>query len=150
MPPRTTALTPEQARALGKAALANAVTLLDDVKVLLEHHKWARSYALAALAIEEYGKFRLCEEVATRPPANWSNFWSDLKTHDPKTREWSGALLDSVRPPGGGGGAVWNHARGVMTADGSKFVKAVGEGKMSGFYVDWDGPSGRPLTPANE
>ncbi|SEF27656.1 abortive infection protein, AbiV family [Amycolatopsis pretoriensis] len=147
MPPRTTALTPEQARALGKAALANAVSLLDEVKILLEHHKWARSYALATLAIEEYGKFRLCEEAAARPPANWRNFWSELKTHDPKTREWSGALLDSMRPPRGGGQAAWNHARSVMTADNSKFAKAVSESKMSGLYVDWDDPSAQPLIP---
>ncbi|OXM54468.1 AbiV family abortive infection protein [Amycolatopsis alba] len=149
MAQRTSALTPEQARAFGEAALANAAALLDDAKILLDHHKWARACALAALAAEEYGKFQLCKQVAISPPADWSTFWHALKTHDPKIRAWSGELLDSMQPPGGGGEDAWNRARDVMTIPNSTFAKAVTGSKMSAFYADWDDLSGQPLIPGD-
>jgi len=52
--------TPEQALDLINALLANARDLIDDSKILRGHDRYARSYALAALAGEELGKLELC------------------------------------------------------------------------------------------
>jgi hypothetical protein len=64
--PRSSQLLDEAAN----AAFQNAVQLFEEAKLLCHHKKWARSYALALLAAEQYTKsfeFK-CEQIGFRLP----------------------------------------------------------------------------------
>jgi hypothetical protein len=50
---------------LAREALDNAAALADEARVLLRKDRLARAYALAVLALEEYGKHMSCFGAAT-------------------------------------------------------------------------------------
>ena len=67
------------------ALLENAADLVDDARVLLQHGRSPRAYALAVLATEELGKTFLCLQVALRDPAVTARaFWGGWRHHGEK------------------------------------------------------------------
>lgn len=72
---------------VARATLDNAVSLVDDARLLLSHARYPRTYALAILAMEEFGKYLSCVGAAAVDQGNfhyWDKFYQNLKSHAAK------------------------------------------------------------------
>src|SRR5437588_14783 len=87
-------LSVSQIFAASSKLMENAQELVEDAALLLEHHRYARAFALAHLASQEIIKFQLlCSvavEVARDHPVNWKKIDQLLRDHEVKIR---GAIL---------------------------------------------------------
>lgn len=62
-----------------QAALQNALGLVSDADLLIEHECWPRAHSLAVLAMEEGAKVWMCGLRRLVPPAAWAEFpFADL------------------------------------------------------------------------
>jgi AbiV family abortive infection protein len=96
MPP-----TSEQLVDLVHVLLRNAADLTDDARTLLEQRRWARTYALAALAGEELGKVGLCLEVLLDPaPMDGKSFARAWRSHGEKLASMTAYRVAFVDDPG--------------------------------------------------
>lgn len=66
---------------LYRAALGNAQDLVDDAKLLAEHGRYPRAYALATLAWEELSKAQWCIYNIANPSLQAKQFWDVFTTH---------------------------------------------------------------------
>ena len=112
---------------LAEAARSNATGLLDDARLLLEHGRFARAYAMAVLGLEEIGKYYLCLKAAAGLD-NAETVWRQLGHHRAKleTAAVTAALFASASP-----------VSGVM-ARLERFVSQESATKFRGLYVDWE------------
>ena len=71
---------------LALLAKQNAANLLADARLLYEHGRFARSAALAILAIEEISKHSIVPGayIANHTPSQWKSFWNGIRDHTPK------------------------------------------------------------------
>jgi AbiV family abortive infection protein len=121
--------------ALVGALIANARTLLDDASLLLEHGRFPRAYALAALAGEEVGKVYLCLDALLSPgPVDPRQFWWGWRQHGDK--------LDSMRAYTA---AFVQDLDDLVVEQLGPDARRVSERKLSALYVDFDG--NEPVTP---
>ncbi len=69
-------------------ALRNAEELLADARCLYRKRRWARSYFLSQIAVEEAGKyfylFSACVMVVSGR-IRWPRFWKSVRSHSDKT-----------------------------------------------------------------
>lgn len=117
------------------ALIANATALAQDAALLLEHDRYPRAYALAALASEELGKVYLClDAVLSRKEIEPKRFWKLWREHDDKLDSagaYATAFIDDLE------------ALDVDRLRGN--AGRIGARKLSAIYVDFDG--NKPLTP---
>jgi AbiV family abortive infection protein len=118
------------------AFLENAAALAEDAALLYENDRYARAYALAALAGEELGKVYLClESVLKADGAEPRQFWRAWREHGDKlgsARAYAAAFIDDL---------------GALDVDQlAPDARTVAAQKLSAIYVDFDGESA--LTPA--
>ncbi len=82
-------LTPEQASEGIAAAHDNALALLKDAQLLLEHRRWPRAAALSILSIEESGKASVFRAlVLARDEAECREEWRAYRSHTRKNFKW--------------------------------------------------------------
>ena len=81
-----TRLTTEQIRVLSDYCLQNASELVEEAKLLFENKKYARSFFLSTIALEEvskrdvlWGAIFLGEDEQ-----QWKKFWNKFRHHDVK------------------------------------------------------------------
>lgn len=125
----------EQLVGLISALLDNAAALAEDAALLYEDDRYARAYALAALAGEELGKVYLClDAVLTADGSEPSRFWRAWREHGDK--------LDSARAYA----AAFIEDLGALDVDQlAPDARTIAVQKLSAIYVDFDGE--RALTP---
>jgi AbiV family abortive infection protein len=113
---------------LARAAALNATGLIEDAEVLSSQGRWARSYALGVLALEEVGKFVLCVAASTWAAERADVFWTAFVTHETKLT-YARTLL-----------GIWGLeiSTGTTAAIDTAVSSAPGEHqqKMRGLYVD--------------
>jgi AbiV family abortive infection protein len=122
-------LSPEQLGVIGRKSLDNAVALLDDADLLLEHARFPRASALAVLAAEEFGKMLMAFGALSLEPGDeqgWRRFWRRFKGHNPKYAN-AAMMLDAFVPE--------EDVSGYLEAM-DEFVSGSIAQKMAGFYVD--------------
>lgn len=121
--------------ALVGALVSNARQLLDDASLLLEHGRFARAFALAALAGEEVGKVYLClDALLSRDTVDPQRFWWGWRQHGDK--------LDSMRAYTA---AFVQDLDDLDVEQLGTDAQHVGERKLAALYVDFDGSG--PLLP---
>lgn len=125
----------EQLVGLISALLENAAALADDAALLYANDRYARAYALAALAGEELGKVYLClEAVLTTESLEPRQFWKAWREHGDKldsARAYAAAFIDDL---------------GALDVDRlASDARRTAAQKLSAIYVDFDGE--RTLTP---
>lgn len=84
---------------LARATLDNAVGLLGDARVLADCGRNPRSYALAILAAEEFGKHLSVVGVASVPDdhtIDWAKFWRNFASHKAKYGVALAAITSAV------------------------------------------------------
>lgn len=70
----------------------NACDLLDEAKLLLQHRKLARSFALLVLSLEELAKIPLLSNAVLLRDSDakaWKTFWKAFSSHKLKQNIWS-------------------------------------------------------------
>lgn len=111
------------------ALLVNARGLVADAQLLLEHDRWARSYALAALAGEELGKIEVCLDwmigTPVRTPKEFRRAWQDHSEKLTNLTAYRAAFMDDPTT------AHLDSLKGQ--------AQEVGRRKMAAIYVDWEG-----------
>lgn len=125
----------EQLVGLINALLENAAALAGDATLLYENDRYARAYALAALAGEELGKVYLClDAVLTAQGSEPTQFWRAWREHGDKldsARAYAAAFVDDLD---------------ALDVDQlAPDARAIATQKLSAIYVDFDGE--RTLTP---
>lgn len=123
-----------------QAAEANARDLISDAEVLLEKKRWARAFALAVLAQEEFGKCLMAMVLAMASPAVASAHLPELRTGH--LRKLMSALEhEALIGPPEGPPELWASVHQIpeIARDGNAW-------KQRGFYVDIseDGSLRRP------
>lgn len=127
----------EQLVNLIRSLLANAQDLVADAALLFENERYARTYALSALAGEELGKIYLCMETLFLPQdVTAKEFWARWRAHGDKlgaARAYAAAFVDDLA-------ALDPKALASES-------KTIGDRKMAAIYVDLVGGSiTTPLT----
>lgn len=68
----------------------NASELLEESKILLDHQKYARAYALSQIAYEEMAKLPIIFQEATKSiykeTHDWKKFYKRLRSHESKNK----------------------------------------------------------------
>src|SRR5688572_19080839 len=101
----------------------------DDAALLYENERYARAYALAALAGEELGKVYLClDAVLTAEGSEPRQFWRAWREHGDK--------LDSARAYAA---AFIEDLRALDVEQLAPDARAIAAQKLSAIYVDFDG-----------
>lgn len=79
-------LTVEQIRVLSDYCLQNASELVSEAKLLFENKKYARSFFLSTIAIEETSKRDVLWEAILlgEDEKQWKRFWNKFRNHDVK------------------------------------------------------------------
>lgn len=118
--------------AVAEAALLNSLALLDDAELLAKHAHWPRSFALAVLAGEEFGKVMMCLGALGHPDASdglyWDEFWDRFVDHKPKYENVFGLAASAIDDPR----VVEDLRRRV-----GDHVRADQERKLEALYVDY-------------
>jgi AbiV family abortive infection protein len=66
----------------------NATSLCDDARLLFEHKRWSRSFALSIAVLEETGKVVVLHSMVEIPnsrPKVWKQHWHEARRHSMKT-----------------------------------------------------------------
>lgn len=120
------------------ALLRNADDLLADARLLCEHQRWARSYALAALAGEELGKVGSCLDALlgaeSQDSVSFRRSWRDHGSKLVSLTAYRAAFLDDLA--------------GLDLAGLNDSVTSLAKRKMSALYVDY-GDEGQLMTPSD-
>lgn len=122
-------LTTEQVTVGMNAATANATRLAQDARLLLENHRWPTAASIAALSIEESGKFVILRRFLTASTEEIKDLWRQYRFHTKKNVNWilpelvaNGARrLDDFKP---------------IVDDASNHPKILNTTKQMGFYTD--------------
>lgn len=80
-------LTAEQLAVIAEASLANAVELISEARLLHDAGAYPRSYSLAVLAAEEFGKCQLATGTLGQSVDDakyWKEWWVVFYGHGPK------------------------------------------------------------------
>jgi AbiV family abortive infection protein len=83
------ALSVEELRLLALKAHANAVELVNEAELLLQHGHYARCCFLSQIAGEEFGKSFMALTFIPRvglKKADWSKFWRRFRSHKDKAQ----------------------------------------------------------------
>lgn len=75
---------PTQLSQLARSSIINASDLITDAEILLQHERWQRSHVLGVFALEEIGKFVLCNSALGWPKENVAQFWKEFTSHRDK------------------------------------------------------------------
>lgn len=92
---RTDPLTLDQLAELARKSLDNAADLLDEADGLISFGRFARGYAVAILAGEEFGKFMMCQGAVGHLPGDeefWRSFWKRFTSHDAKAANFTSMI----------------------------------------------------------
>lgn len=126
----------QQLVGLISALLENAAAIAEDATLLYENDRYARAYAVAALAGEELGKvYRCLEAVLTAEGSEPRQFWRAWREHGDKlgsARADAAAFIDDLCA--------------LDVDELAPDARTVAAQKLSAIYVDFDGESA--LTPA--
>ncbi len=129
---RTDALTLGQLADAARKSLDNSLDLLDEADGLVAFGRYARGYALAILAGEEFGKFMICQGAVGNLPGNeafWRKFWKRFASHDAKAANFTsmvGHMVDDAE------------TRRWFMDNIEKHVEADQTRKFAALYVDVD------------
>jgi AbiV family abortive infection protein len=101
----------EEAEELMVLAFSNATDLVADGRLLLDHQRNARAYALGVFACEELGKILVVAKtaalVALGRPVDWTAFWRNFEDHGHKLFNFvSLSTLLEVKPEDWAAGEV--------------------------------------------
>ncbi len=79
-------LTTDEIRSLSEYCLENACNLIEEATLLLEHGKYARSFVLSVVALEELGKRHTLWRAVNFGDdiREWRNFWKRFRSHKAK------------------------------------------------------------------
>jgi AbiV family abortive infection protein len=113
---------------LTRHSMINAEELLADAETLLAARRWPRAYALAVLALEEFGKAGVCQVWLAHPDLPEKEFWSDFSSHVAKLQgalAWI-AIFAPETPP-----SLTRNFERVRQQAGADHAH-----KMRGLYVD--------------
>lgn len=123
-------LTCAQIAAGMNAARQNALTLVEDAKLLFNHRPYPRATALAILSIEESGKLAVLRELAlARNAEEMREAWRRYRTHTEKNRMWT--LVDDAL----GGASKLEDFRKMFAPD-SHHPHVLDQLKQLCFYTD--------------
>lgn len=123
--------TRDELLALAQAALANAVDLLADARLLAQSGSFPRAHALAILACEELGKEQDCVQAIWKPVIRPEVFWDRFASHTQKLHHVQVLLmLESGEPVGPA------DAFNARICYGSRSAHTR---KLRGLYVDYAG-----------
>lgn len=117
---------------LARATLNNAVGLTEDARLLIDTGRFARGYALAILAVEEFGKHLSCVGAATvreNESDYWRRFRSSFRSHKAKYGVGLAVLTGAVPIET----SVGLQAQLRELIDGDQAMK------LRGIYVDIEG-----------
>ncbi len=118
--------------AVAEAALLNSLALLEDADLLAEHAHCPRSFDLAVLAGEEFGKVMMCLGALGHPEASdgnfWDEFWDRFVDHKPKYENVFGLAASFIDDPR----IVEDLRRRV-----GDHMRADQERKLDALYVDY-------------
>lgn len=123
-------MTPDREVLVGlvHALLANARSLVADARLLLDHGRWARAYALAALGGEELGKLEVCLDwligQPLRTPKEFRRAWQDHSEKLANLTAYRAAFMDDPT-------TIQFESLRHQAAE-------VGRRKMAAIYVDFD------------
>lgn len=117
---------------LARAALDNAASLLEDARTLVEAARYPRGYAMAILAVEEFGKHLSCVGAAT-VSEDAADYWQRFRANFTSHRAKYGVGLAVLT------GAVPIETSTSLRARLPGLIHADQAMKMRGFYVDMEG-----------
>jgi AbiV family abortive infection protein len=86
---------------LRRACIQNSLELLKEARILRKHRRYARAFALAHMAYEEFGKGQIVSDYITGV-ASEEEFWSAFRSHELKAsynRRKIVLHMDRSRPP---------------------------------------------------
>lgn len=127
---RTDRLTRDQLAEVARKALDNSVALIDEADGLISFGRFARGYALAILAGEEFGKFMMCQGTVGALPGDeeyWRTFWKRFTDHDAKAANFTSMVGQFVED---------DDERRWFMDNIERHVDADQARKFGGLYVD--------------
>lgn len=132
MPPRPDRLSAAELGAIAQAALGNALELVEEGELLADAGRWARAYALAVLAGEEFGKVMTCLGALGNPEADtdqfWRDFWWRFLNHQPKYENVMGFASQFMTD---------ESVRQQFREQFAEHVRADQDRKLEALYVDY-------------
>jgi AbiV family abortive infection protein len=115
------------------AAIDNAVSLLEDAKILFEHNRFPTAASLAVLSIEESGKTRILRSLAlVDDEAELKSLWQEYRSH--RAKNGASIFLELAL----GGARHLQDFRETVNpkAEHTAVIDAI---KQIGFYTDCSG-----------
>jgi AbiV family abortive infection protein len=141
-------LTIKQITALSDYCLQNASELVEEAKLLFSNKRYARSFFLSVLALEEASKRDILWQAIFlgEDEKEWKEFWNKFLNHDIKitTMLWDHITVYSNKGK--------NTPREILSAHLREMKRAEGEAKEISSFKEWamyvDVIDGQPIMPS--